>query len=623
MNAFWVLSSIGAPALSALSIQRAFRPWPDRATAINACIVLWTTLLLVPVHVLAGLEIVGILETLSVQRIAVAQLLLLALILALLHRFGPGHPPATPRGAEPVPRFLLWSLAAIVASYAIFALDVATSYPEGFDAVAYHLPLAVRWIQEGSLQIPASGTWQLALPANAEVPMMLFLAANWQSWATIFNMVAGVLLAIGAFALGRRVGLSAPAALASTLILLTIPIVQFQFFRAYVDLFATAFFIAALSLLLVGQEVQARSLWLFLVLAGLACGIAIGSKPVFLFYGGLFGLAGLYVIFRRTTRDPRRRAFVATAFVLAILAPCSFWLWRAFLSTGNPLYPLEVSILGYELLPGLAPTEITPPEYVQNFARGPAEWLFFPWLERKSTGYPYSHSTGLGASFATFVPIGLLFSAYSSGVSRTAPTRLRYLLIGIAILAIGWWTLLERLPRFGLPILALACVGAGWLLELFLQRRYRPLGYLFMVSVVTACAISTSVPLIAMTGRFVTGRWARSAQYKIPELIDGLPAGTRLLHVGDTSNRNFALLGKDLQIELVSDFEAPETLSREFLEIEGIDFVATRGLRGEPALATILPQLELVHDDADDVDISVENRWRVWRVVTSRGNSSS
>ena len=619
MNALWALTAIAASALSAFAIQRALRPWPDRPTAVISSIVLWMTLLLLPVHILAGLEIVGVLDSLSVPKIAILQLLLLGTVLVSTRRFE--LLPAARGAREPIPRFLLWSAAVIAGSYAVFLLDAATSYPKGFDALAYHLPLAVRWLQEGSLQIPASSVWQIAQPANAEVPMMLLLSANWQSFVTAFNMLAGILLALSAFALGRRVGLSVPSALASTLILLTIPMVQFQFFGAYIDLFATAFFIAAGSLLVVAREGEPRKLGVFVLLAGLACGIAMGSKLVFLFYGGLFGLAALYVIFQRTSGEPRRRAITVAVFVLALFAPMSFWLWRAFSSTGTPIFPIEVAILGHELLPGVAPTEITGSDYSRNFVGRPVGWLVYAWREHKSTGYPYTYGAGLGASFATFVPLGVMFSAYSSGISGAATTRLRGLIVVIAALGVGWWTLLERVPRFGMPILVLACIAAGWLVQLFLRRRHRVFGYLFLLSIVTTCAISTSVPIVAMSGRLFTGNWARHAQYKMPSLIDDLPAGTRVLHVGEIYHRNFALLGKDLQVEVVSNFESPNRVTREFLQTAGIAFIASRGLEADPVLAPVMSELELIYD-ADDSGLPPEKRWRIWKVPASMHGSS-
>ena len=84
------------------------------------------------------------------------------------------------------------SFLVVVVSYAIFTVNALTGFPRGeWDGLAYHLPVAVRWMQEGSFAIPSSREWHFSLPGNAEMIMMVLLGTGWQAWLeciTLFHL---------------------------------------------------------------------------------------------------------------------------------------------------------------------------------------------------------------------------------------------------------------------------------------------------------------------------------------------------------------------------------------------------------------------------------------------------
>jgi len=76
---------------------------------------------------------------------------------------------------------------------------------------------------------------------------------------------------------------------------------------------------------------------------------------------------------------------------------------------------------------GLDPSQITEPVYELNSVRHKSEWLVYPWTEwKKLTGYlkvPYGEGDGLGAAFAAFVPLGIVFFSVTAIANRLNRSR--------------------------------------------------------------------------------------------------------------------------------------------------------------------------------------------------------
>ena len=103
--------------------------------------------------------------------------------------------------------------------------------------------------------------------------------------------------------------------------------------------------------------------------------------------------------------------FLACFFLMAV-----FWLIRNYAALGNPVYPIDIPIIG-ELL-GFSQA---PSSFHDNFASGntemewvrsSAEWFVYPWLEWHYNEQNFKGSSGLGLYFATFVPVALIIAPY-------------------------------------------------------------------------------------------------------------------------------------------------------------------------------------------------------------------
>jgi len=247
------------------------------------------------------------------------------------------------------PRHILAAAAVLVGSYLVFAINLFSSFPSGSDAIAYHLPVALRWLQSGSLGIPASRAWRFSLPGNAEIGMMVLLATGKDAAVVLVNWIAMATLAIATYLLAKRMSHgNGLVATTTTLLLLSIPICEFQTFSAYVDLFGSAFLAAAFALFTHRRESgEAPSSAVYepvIFLSAAACGISLGTKPIYYLYGAAEAMFALVTLYRDLAGKQTRLARGVLLIAAGILLPSTFWFGRAAAATGNPMFPMRVSV---------------------------------------------------------------------------------------------------------------------------------------------------------------------------------------------------------------------------------------------------------------------------------------
>jgi hypothetical protein len=509
--------------------------------------------------------------------------------------------------------------AVLASSYLASAANIFTSFPSGSDALIYHLPLATRWLQEGSLAIPPSGAWRFSMPGNAEIGMMILLSSGWQSAAVIASWIPAATVALSTYLLAIWIsGAQRIPSIMCTLLVLSIPMIEAQTFSAYVDLLGTAGILAAVALILTSaREAPALrpAVWF---LSGLMCGISIGTKPVYYLYAALFCMFAACVLWVRRSTGPHLRFRSAALLVIGVLLPSIFWFARAVKQTGNPLYPIQVKVAGRIVLPGYERSEITHPDFELNAVRSPVEWPLYPWTEwKKITGYlkvPYGEGDGLGAAFATFVPLALLYFGLRSFADRQHRSRNIALLASLAVLTISWWELMERVLRFGQLICIFVCILSVPLLAFLHSRQRRAFAALFLASISVTSTIMASVPLHMLLGRVRRDLWSRAAVYNYPKRIDELPPRNVVLNATGAQERNFELSGRKLTNRVIANFEAPPEATPEALRHSGIEYLAEIVPQGPYSEASLLASGAVVIDDEMVPTGQEKVRWRIWKL---------
>jgi hypothetical protein len=221
-----------------------------------------------------------------------------------------------------------------------WAAYVAAVYRRGSadgDSLMYHLPFATRFVQTGSttgLDTLGPDPWVPYYPANVElVEATVMLPVHHEAFVPLLNLGWLALALLAGWCIGRRHG-RAPIGLLGVAVVMAVPFMgATQGGTARVDAAVVALVVAAAALLLEEPRTTAS-----VVTAGLAVGLAMGSKLIVLPLGGALLLAVGVLVWRR---DGGRRA---AAWAGAIAAAGASWYVRNLVATGSPLPVVDLRL---------------------------------------------------------------------------------------------------------------------------------------------------------------------------------------------------------------------------------------------------------------------------------------
>ncbi|MGB2987992.1 MAG: phospholipid carrier-dependent glycosyltransferase [Phycisphaerae bacterium] len=514
----------------------------------------------------------------------------------------------------------------VVGMYAVFLVDALTRYPTGYDTLSYHLCVAVDWMRWQALDLVV-GNMHWSFPENGMIVPFLLSFAKLERLFPLVHLPKGLLLAAVTYGLARSLGVSHLGAWVSLCVVASIPVVVCQSFSGYIDLYAAASWLSALLALAWAARAQHEDQrYGLLIIAGLSAGVALGSKTTFLVTVPLLGVVAMAVEWIRPRVNPadyRRPIRNLAIFGVAALVCSAFWFTRATVRTGNPVYPLGVTIGGRVILPGYTSGDWSPKRTVVEKVR---RWWDYPWRETRNwgTGYPYSVNKGVGAAYGAFVPLGLLAAVLSCGtrLPRTAAEkwRLVFLLLSLSGLML-FLTVFCEMVRFVLPQLLLTVPIAAVLIDRLVEKFPRSMLVTLTVALITTAAVATFKPAHSYLARVKNGVWDRTTFYGIPPLINELEPAARILNLSDAA-RDYPLLGNRLS-NLITDpllwnwLLGDETISGKALRGNGIDYIYVQ----EPwpdDWPDELP-IELVYDDSDKPAYKGIPAARIYRVRPTKG----
>ena len=505
--------------------------------------------------------------------------------------------PAGPFGQKVPDPFFRWRLGRwwlpvlmVAGMYAAFLIDALTRYPTGYDGLNYHLPNAVRWMQQRSMNL-ITGLFHESLPENGMIVPCLLAFAKLECLFSVAHLPHGILVAVVIYALARAAGGSRKAAVVCACITMSIPIVVFQSFSSYIDLHAAASWLTSLlALTWAGRAAHLEQRRGLLILAGLSAGVALGSKSTYLLLVPLLGMIvpAAEWIRPHVAPDDRRTPFRnAAIFGVAALACSAFWFIRGTAQAGNPVYPLTFQINGRKVLPGFLHGGAS--ERRVSFDRSAGEklhhWSDYPWREPKyGTGYRYGVDNGVGAAYAAFVPLGLLAAIPFSVAARSRDPAAKWRLVFLLLTGCGGLLLVtvfgEHL-RFVLPLLLVSVPVAAALIDRLITRFPAPTLVTLTAALTVTAAVAALKPAHAFAGRARDGISSRDQFYEgIPALIDDLPPGTRIVSLGPKT-LNYPLLGRSLSNVVIGPAQwdlwlGGGPMSTQTLRERAIDYVFVR-----------------------------------------------
>ncbi len=491
-----------------------------------------------------------------------------------------------PPSAEPRMGWLWLPVLCVAGMYAVFFVDAVTRYPTGYDGLHYHLPTAVGWMRTARMDL-SLGLLHQSFPENGMIVPFLLAFSKSDRLLTLVHLPKALWVALSIFGLARAVGVGNRAALLGACIALSVPIVVFQSFSSYIDLYAASAWLAALlALTWVARTSDARQRRMLIVLAGLSAGVALGSKTTFLVLVPLLGVVAIAAA-RMSSKDAVRPGSspvrAALWFGVACLA-CSFgWFTRGAIQAGNPVYPLAVEVGGERLLPGVAAREHFPSRPI---VRKLARWWDYPWRETKhsGTGYPYSVNNAMGAAYAAFVPVGFVAALWGFITRRERTVERAWMLIYAALSLTGMillLTLFREMLRFVLPLGLIGAVFGAWLVQRMVDRHPRVVPVLATVAFAVTAAVAVLKPAHALAGRIRGDVWSRAEFYEMPAEVDDLSTGARILNLAELP-ATYPLYGEDLDREVITALQweamlSGRAMSARSLREHGIEYIYLRG----------------------------------------------
>ena len=260
--------------------------------------------------------------------------------------------PPPPHAKPLLDRATVLACFAFVAAYgAAFVHQQRSLPPIVDDALTYHLPAAVQWLQTGRIDV--FPTWFFN-PANTYSPLggsmfMAWLIAPVGSDVLVRFVQLGplLLLFLVVLELGRLLGArDAVAALVALACVMTRSFIN-QIVVPKDDLFLTVFCVLAVMSLAPGRAAEK---WAPLR-AGAAIGLLLAMK-----YTAAFSLPILLVMVDAPFRHANwRRGGLAVALAIVALLAGPWYVRNATL-TGNPLFPVDVTVGGWQVAQGLFAT---------------------------------------------------------------------------------------------------------------------------------------------------------------------------------------------------------------------------------------------------------------------------
>lgn len=453
-------------------------------------------------------------------------------------------------------------------TFVLIALMIIPGFPRGFEASAYHLPLAVNIIQSQSLKI-----WDTSFlhthPANASIYFSFLLRFISEHLLTVSNFVFVFILVVATYGLGRAIGADKIASLLAALGILSIPIIGIAAFEAEADLGGVAFLAIAVFFTIAKSDHPL----LHQILGGLAAGLAFGFKSLHLISAAfLFFL--ILLLASRKSRDKLPKIgftssfYPALVFLISFFSMAAFWLVRNQAQLGNPLYPVYLPLFemfGWTKAPDIDYLRRSQTLDTQfEFVRSSIEWYAYPWLEWHYIGQNYKGSSGLGAFFACAVPVACLTSLIRvfKGTTQRRHAIASLLVGGILVFSV-WWVLGDRQPRY--------CMGALIFLVPLVASTVSQTGGLYRTClefVIALCMcfmlfVIFSQQLVEFGSSFLRSRnFTRHAFYGYPSAIDNLPQGSVIVNLSSRPN-NYGLYGKTLQNRVVNFMESIRILAEE------------------------------------------------------------
>jgi len=233
--------------------------------------------------------------------------------------------------------------------------NAALQIPLEYDSVAYHLPFISEWLQTGSLIKPYYSAFAGPIsyyPSNYELfDLWTFLPFRNDFFANLLNFPLFGLLGMMTWKILRNLKIDKLTATFATAIPFYMPVFLTQAGMPLVDLFFTISFAFAfyyLQEIYINKDLNLSDFLFF----GLSLGLFIGTKYLGLVYASVLIFAVfICTLFKVWNKKAEIFEYAGVA-IFGLFLTGSFFYLRNWFDSGNPLFPVNLSLFGFEIFEG-------------------------------------------------------------------------------------------------------------------------------------------------------------------------------------------------------------------------------------------------------------------------------
>jgi len=445
-------------------------------------------------------------------------------------------------------------VAALVALFVMILVAVLMPVL-AYDVLTYRLPTMTSWIEAGRVAwVPTDDPVRNGYPLGQEAIAAILTRASGST--ALVDAVSPWFVAVGAVAVwffAEASGVRRRLALAAAGLYVLVPMNILNAPTGYVDAAFGGAVVAMCVLAALASETEGLS---FLASAGLgmAAALAIAIKGTGLPFA--VAVIGLHAI-----RAHRRRVLSLKGILILSLfiIPGLFWPVRNLVHTGNPLWPIEVSVAGRTILDGVGSTPIILDE-VHN---APALFQALPdplrvaiaWLQLSGPATTFDDRlAGLGWSWPFLAVPAVILFLVSALRRRDWGNRILFLLLLVGacflIQPLHWWSR-YTVWLWGGGAVVLAFRAEDWAR----QGRFGNLAAGLLVIIVLAFG-EGAWALVHAKGAGVTAyEEMKTDVFRLGDLLDLKRSASRLSWMDE----RFWRIGLDRDREICRGFWKPES----------------------------------------------------------------
>lgn len=226
--------------------------------------------------------------------------------------------------------------------------------PFGWDSLNYHFTFPVEWIKHGRLDNPivvSDDPFPAYYPINGSLLFLwLLLPLKSAFLADLGQLPFFVISFLAILSISKKLGLGKEYSFFAACLFVMIPNFFKQLGIGYVDIMSAGIFLVALNFILGLKE---KFSLMNIIIFAISFGIFIGIKTTNLTYSIFILLPFLYLVLSQKEASITDKIGYTTLFFLLVFIFGCFSYFRNFILTGNPFYPLDVTILGKTIFKGV------------------------------------------------------------------------------------------------------------------------------------------------------------------------------------------------------------------------------------------------------------------------------